>query len=100
MNGELRFLLMNADYTEPLGFVLVEDRPRVRYDREENQYHGFTVTGEPLFSRKGMESANRASLNKDLRMCTVGWFGIPTRGNLTAPETVRLRESERRERAS
>jgi hypothetical protein len=100
MNGDLRFLLMDADLTEPQGFVLREDKPRVHYSREENQYHGFTTTGEPLFSRKGMQSADGASKRKGFRMVAVGYFGVPPREGMTAVQSMVARETERNERAS
>jgi hypothetical protein len=96
--SELRFLLMDQELTEPQGFVLIEEKPRIHYDREESQYLGFDTSGEPLFSRKGMRSADTASKGRGLRMVTVGYFGIPTRDGMTAVETMRAREAERRER--
>lgn len=94
--SELRFLLMDQDLTEPQGFVLVDEKPRIHYSREESQYLGFDTSGEPLFSRKGAASADTASKGKGFRMVTVSYFGVPVQGDLTAPETMRKREAGRR----
>jgi len=98
MNGKLRFLLMNQELTEPQGFVLVDEKPRIHYSREENQYNAFTTSGERLFSRKGQGPANSLSRAKGYRMVTVGYFGLPLNRDMTAPQSMLAREAERETR--
>jgi len=98
VNGKLQFLLMNQDLTEPQGFVLVDEKPRIHYSREESQYNGFDTSGEPLFSRKGQASAATVSKTKGFRMVTVGYFGLPFWKDMTAPQTMLAREAERTSR--